>query len=81
MAPTASATIARPSKRRSASARAIEMPTIGPNSIAINMAPMMTAGEFSISPNPAMNAAATFIATYGSVSTDPDVTDSRIAAR
>ncbi len=38
------------------------MPTIGPYSIAISMAPMMTAGEFSMSPKPAISAAAKFIA-------------------
>jgi hypothetical protein len=38
------------------------MPMIGPNSIAISIAPMITAGEFSISPKPAIKAAATFIA-------------------
>jgi hypothetical protein len=38
------------------------MPGIGPNSIAISIAPMMTAGEFSNSPNPAIRVAAAFIA-------------------
>ena len=61
-APTTSAASVWRSKRRSASASAMAIPTIGPNSIAISMAPMMTAGEFSISPKPAMNAAAPFMA-------------------
>jgi integrase len=42
-APTASATSARLSKRRSALASAIAIPTIGPNSMAISIAPMITA--------------------------------------
>jgi hypothetical protein len=51
----------RPSKSKFASASPSAIPIKGPYSIAINIAPMITAGEFWRRPKPASNVAAAFI--------------------
>jgi len=61
-APATSDTSERASSRMFPSASPSAMPSMGPNSIAISIAPMMTAAEFSRRPNAAMNVAAAFIA-------------------